>query len=171
MIELNYIIYTTISLIVLYTVVIYVYFLNIKKQSNIKEQELIENFYYKVNKIPSMVEIMKKYTNHPDIFEDIIHLHKLSMVSKIDSIYDMLELNLRIHREFEFLMKLSNKIKNLHKDGNFLYIRNHVIFFEKTITEEISWVNRIFSKLNKIISLKNLFFIGFLLPSSKKILI
>jgi hypothetical protein len=81
-----------------------------------REIEILELFFLKVNKIPAIVEIMKKYTSHPDVFEDIIYLHKLSIIYNIVSIYDILELNQRIHREFQFLMKLSAKIPELHRD-------------------------------------------------------
>lgn len=136
-----------------------------------KERHVISLFYAKANKVPAIVEIMKKYTDHPDIFEDIVYLHKLSIIMNIASIYDILDLNSRMHREFRFLMRLSAKISDLHKDGNFLYIRNYVIFYENVVEKEIALVNTYFERYNRLIDIKNISLLGILFPFNKKTII
>jgi len=54
--------------------------IKIRKQGKIiknEENEIISLFFSKVNKLPAFIEIMKKYVNYPDVFEELIHLHKL----------------------------------------------------------------------------------------------
>jgi len=111
---------------------------------------------------------MKQYTNHPDIFEDILYLHKLGIIYNIKTIYDLLELNKKINREFQFLMKLSAKIPELHRDGNFLYIRNYVIFYENSLEKTIDTLNNDFASYNRLIKIKNLSILGFLFPFQEK---
>ena len=159
----------SIVLVILIYIAIIIYFINnTKKRINIKETDTIETFFAKVNKIPALIEIMKKYTNHPDIFEDILYLHKLGIIYNVQSIYDILELNQKIHREFQFLMKLSAKIPELHRDGNFLYIRNYIIFYEKNLEKNIDSINNDFAKYNRLLKIKNLSILGFLLPFQEK---
>ncbi|MDD2487215.1 MAG: hypothetical protein PHS92_02515 [Candidatus Gracilibacteria bacterium] len=134
-----------------------------------KELEVIELFFGKINKIPSMVEIMKKYVKHQDVFEEIIYLHKLGIIYNIKSVYDLLDLNNRIHKEFIFLMKLSTKIHDIQKDGNFLYIRNYVIFYEKNIEKEIEKMDVLIKKYNSYRRIKNLSVIGLFYPIEEKI--
>lgn len=141
---------------------------NAYKNINAKETYIIEVFFWKVNKIPALVEIMKQYTNHPDIFEDILYLHKLGIIYNIKTIYDLLELNKKINREFQFLMKLSAKIPELHRDGNFLYIRNYVIFYENSLEKTIDTLNNDFASYNRLIKIKNLSILGFLFPFQEK---
>lgn len=105
------------------------------------EERVIARYRDKINKIPALVEIMRKYTAYDDIFLEIIHLHKIATISNVTSIYDLLESNSRIHREFLFLMRVSMKISDLHRDGNFLYIRDFIMFYENALTKEIESVN------------------------------
>jgi hypothetical protein len=111
---------------------------------------------------------MRRYTRHPDIFEDIIYLHKMWIIYNIESIYDLLDLNQRIHREFQFLMKLSAKIPTLHRDWNFLYIRNYVIFYENSLEKKIWSINYLLHKYNKLIKIKNISIFWFLIPIKPK---
>lgn len=157
------------SFLVLYHIVI---FLKIRKQGKIiknKEKEIINLFFAKVNKIPALIEIMKKYVNYPDVFEELIHLHKLWLITNISSIYDLLSLNSRINKEFIFLMKLSAKIQDIHKDWNFLYIKNYIQFYEKDIEKEIGEISTKIENYNKLLKIKNYLLIWLLFPFSEKI--
>ncbi len=75
-----------------------------------REQKIISLYKEKIDKVPAFVEIMSKNTDHKDIFLEVIHLHKIAIISNILSIYDLLENNSRIHREFLFLMKVSVRL-------------------------------------------------------------
>ncbi|EKE27496.1 MAG: hypothetical protein ACD_3C00198G0010 [uncultured bacterium (gcode 4)] len=155
-------------IIALYNAIVLIILRSVWKRILHLEWEIIESFFSKVNKIPAVVEIMKRYTRHPDIFEDIIYLHKMWIIYNIESIYDLLDLNQRIHREFQFLMKLSAKIPELHRDGNFLYIRSYVIFYENQVERKIWEINAFLHSYNKLIKIKNISIFGFLFSIKEK---
>lgn len=157
------------TIIIVYNIVMIVIIWNKRNKISLNEIYLIDTFYSKVNKIPALVEIMKKYTNHPDIFEDILYLHKLGIIYNIKSVYDLLELNLRIHKEFQFLMKLSAKIPELHRDWNFLYIRDYVVFYEKKIEKDINSLKKDFEDYNNLIRKKNFSILWFLFYVQEKL--
>ena len=134
-----------------------------------KERLALEFFYGKVNKIPAFVEIIKKYTIHSDICIEMIRLHRATIVTRIESIYDLLELNDRIQKEFAFLMKISAQIKNLQRDGNFLYIRDFAVFYETNIKKVIEETNLDITKYNRLVLMKNFSILGILIPVQKKL--
>ena len=109
------IIYVILACIILYNAVVLLKIKSVSKKVRQRENKIIDLFYSKVNKIPPLVELMRNSTKHEDIFEDIIYLHKLGIIYNVRSIYDILEINDKIHKEFQFLMKLSAKIPNLHR--------------------------------------------------------
>jgi hypothetical protein len=101
----------------------------------------------------------------------MIRLHRATIITRIDSIYDLLELNNRIHREFLFLMKVSAKIRDLHRNGNFLYIRDFLAFYETNINKLILEYNREVIDYNNLVVLKNYSLIGLFVPIQKKLTI
>lgn len=133
------------------------------------EEKIIDLFFAKINKIPALVELMKKYIKKNDIFEDVIYLHKLGIIYNVDSIYSILNLNLRTYKELQFLIKLSQKVPEINKNWNFLYIKNYISFHEKDIEKEIAMINIEFAKYNKLITLKNITLIWLLFPLEKKL--
>lgn len=167
--KLIYIVGAIFTFIIFYNFIIYILIkISLKKIRN-KEQEIIELFFSKINKVPSLIEIMKKYTNHPDIFEDTILIHKYWIIHNIKSIEDLRELNYRLHREFQFLMNLSSKIRELHRDGNFLYIRNYIIFYENNINKLLKETNIHLDKYNRLVKFKNVSILWLLFPYREKI--
>lgn len=107
---------------------------------------------------------MSKSTHNTDIFLEIIQLHKVAIISNISSIYDLLENNGRIHREFLFLMKVSARMQGLNKDGNFLYIRDFIIFYENTLAREMLFLNSDIDRYNQLLQKKDLTIIGLFFP-------
>lgn len=139
-----------------------------KKEIEKREQEIIHLYKEKIDKIPAFIETMLRYTSYKDIFLELIQLHKISIISNIDSIYDILENNSRIHREFLFLMKVSMQMQDLNRNGNFLYIRDFIIFYENTISKELLYLNRDIEKYNDILRKKDLTIVGLLFPFKKR---
>ncbi len=81
--------------------------------------------------------------------------------------YDILENNGRIHREFLFLMKVSVRLRDMQKNGNFLYIRDFIIFYENTITRELLFLNSDIKKYSDLLQKKDLTIVGLLFPFKK----
>ncbi len=143
--------------------------ISLRKSIQEREGKIIWLYEDKINKIPALIEIMSKYTSYTDIFIEIIHLHKIAIISRTNSIYDLLENNGRIHREFLFLMKVSAHIWQLHKDGNFLYIRDFIIFYESTINKELLYLDSDIIAYNRVVQRKNLTLIGLVFPLKKHV--
>lgn len=132
------------------------------------EQKIITLHKEKIDKIPAFVEIMSKHTAYKDIFLELIALHRIAIISNVSSIYDILESGSRIHREFLFLMKVSTKIRDLNRDGNFLYVRDFIIFYENTIAKELLFLNRDIEQYNSLIRKKDLTLVGLFLHYKKR---
>lgn len=133
-----------------------------------REKKIISLYREKIDKLPALIEIMSKNTDHKDIFLEAIHLHKIAIISNVVSIYDLLENNSRIHREFLFLMKISVRLPNMHKNGNFLYIRDFIIFYESTIAKELLFLDSDIERYNKLLQKKDFTIIGLLFPFKKR---
>lgn len=167
--DLIYVILGFLGILIIYNFVIVLLIRHSIRKIKIKDREIIELFISKINKIPALVEIMKKYTNHPDIFEDTIYIHKQWIIRNIKSVEDLRELNFRLHREFQFLMNLSAKIRELHRDGNFLYIRNYIIFYENNINKLLKEGNVHLDKYNQLVKYKNISILWLIIPYREKI--
>lgn len=133
------------------------------------EQKIISLHKEKIDKIPAFVEIMSKHTGYKDIFLEITALHRTAIISSVSNIYDILENGGRIHREFMFLMKVSTKIRDLNRDGNFLYVRDFIIFYENTIAKELLFLNSDILRYNELIRKKDRTIVGLLFPFKKRI--
>lgn len=48
-----------------------------------REQKIISLYKEKIDKIPAFIEIMSKNTAYKDIFLEIIHLHKIAIISNV----------------------------------------------------------------------------------------
>lgn len=163
--------YTAIEIIIFSCIIVFCFFavriFLLQKKIQERERVIIGLYKEKIDKIPAFIEIMRKYTPYNDIFLELTHLHKIAIISNVTSIYDLLEGNSRIHREFLFLMKVSAKVRDLHRDGNFLYIRDFIIFYESGITKELLFLNRDMERYNSLLQKKNFTLIGLLFPWRK----
>lgn len=159
--------YLLIGFVSIFSIVFFLRLLKMVSSIRKKEREIIALYKEKIDKVPAFIEIMSKHTTHKDIFLELTHLHKIAIISNISSIYDLLENNGRIHREFLFLMKVSARVQGLHKNGNFLYIRDFIIFYENTISKELLFLNSDIERYNELLHKKNLTIIGLLFPLNK----
>lgn len=158
------IIVSLVSVFVLVFFVIVFQILILRKKIDAQEQKIITLYREKIDKIPAFIEMMRKYTPYNDIFLELTHLHKIAIISNISSVYDILEINSRIHREFLFLMQVSTKIHNLNRDGNFLYIRDFITFYEDQMNKEFLYFGANIDRYNSLLNKKNLTIIGILFP-------
>jgi len=141
--------------------------MTMKKELEQREQKIISLYKEKIDTIPAFIETMGKYTSYKDIFLELIQLHKIAIISNVSSIYDILESNSRIHREFLFLMKVSMQMQDLNKNGNFLYIRDFIIFYENTISKELLFLNSDIERYNRLLQKKDLTIVGLFFPFKK----
>lgn len=162
------VLFIPIGIVSLVFIVFFFQVILLKKAMQRREQKIISLYKEKIDKIPAFVEIISKHTAYKDIFLELIHLHKIAIISNAGSIYDILENNIRIHREFLFLMKVSARIRDLNKNGNFLYIRDFIIFYENTISKEILFLDSDIERYNQLLQKKDLTIVGLLFPFKKR---
>lgn len=152
-----------IGVITLILIVHTVYLSRVEKH----ESHLVDLYISKIGKIPAIIETMRPYVADEKVFAELIHLHRDAMIGSSASIYDILGNNLKIQREFQFLMKLSVQIPELQKKEYFLYMRDFIIKYEKNMRSYFSSVNHAIKSYNNFITLKNLTVIGYFLPGQK----
>lgn len=109
---------------------------------------------------------MRPYVADESAFNAIIELHSQSMIHRYETIYDLLEHNAHIEHEFLFLMKLSMQIPSLQKDEYFLYIRDFIIGYERDMRTRFALFNTAVTNWNRFIYIKNITWIGYILPWS-----
>jgi len=138
------------------------------RQTLKKDQNAILSiFSEKVTKIPALVEVMRPYVVDASAFDSIIKLHTEAIINEYTSIYHLLEHNARIQRDILFLFELSMHIPDLQKHEYFLYIRDFIINHERAMKSLFSGYNSSVDFWNSFITLKNITWIGLLLPGTK----
>lgn len=158
----------------IFGILILIYFFTfsiLNKKVKKVESKIIGTFIAKVSKIPGLIEVMRPNIVDVTAFETITKLHTVAMIRKYETIYVLLEHNARIQSEFMFLMKLSVQIPELQKNGQFIYIREFVMKYEKYIKDNFADYNNSVEKWNKFIFIKNCTIIGLVLPGKMKELI
>lgn len=65
-------------------------------------------------------------------------------------------------------MKVSAHVQYLHKNGNFLYIRDFIVFYENTISKELLFLNSDIERYNGLLQKKDLTIVGLLFPFKKR---
>ncbi len=110
---------------------------------------------------------MRPYVVKPEAFDPMIRVHTETLIESSDSLYDILEHNAKLQNEFLFLMKLSVRVPELQKHEYFLYIRDFMVDYERSMRMRFSLMNSAICNWNQFIRMKNATIIGLLLPGSK----
>lgn len=159
------------AIFVVFLTIYAIFYIILKKKVQKVETAMIEKFLLKVSKIPALIEVMRQFVADESAFDTLTKLHSTGIINKYETIYVLLEHNARIQAEFAFLMKLSMQIPDLQKHGQFIYIRDFIMKYEKNIKEYFTNYNTEVEKWNRFVKIKNVTIIGFLLPGKKKELI
>lgn len=109
-----------------------------RKKIALHTAKVMEIYFHKVDKIPVIVESIRKYAPESEIYAELINLHRKAIVTNAFSVYDILETDARISGKFRFLMRISVKIPEISRDGNFLYARSLWMFYESASKDELS---------------------------------
>lgn len=102
---------------------------------------LLDVFFHKVDKIPVIVETIRRHAPKDEIYAELVKLHRSAIVTNVDSVYDILENDARISSKFRFLMSLSVRIRGISHDGNFLYARSIWMHYEGVAKNEFDMMN------------------------------
>lgn len=133
-----------------------------------EERKTIALYRKKIDKIPAFLETMRDKVAEEASLKTMIRLHSEAVLMPTNDIVDVLEMNVRIEKEFHFLMQISAQIPALLTETQFIYIRDFVIQAEKDMHAQFSAVNEKVQKYNTFIMIKNLTIIGLILPGKAK---
>ena len=128
------------------------------------EARIIRAFEDKANKIPALVEIMRKHTKKEEIFEPILTQYERAILRKSTTVFDLLEINARLQEDLLFLFRMSMKVRGIQRDGSFVYVRDFFMFLETTMRREIEDYGRLARSYNRIRRYKNFTILGLLIP-------
>lgn len=137
---------------VLYISFYIVFLLRVKKE----ERAILDIFLHKVSKVPALIEVMRPFISKKEAFDPIIEVHTETMISSTDSLYDVLTHNARLQNEFLFLMKLSMHVPGLQKHEYFLYIRDFIIGYERSMRGRFVNMNQAIRLWNRFVHIKNM---------------
>ena len=125
-------------------------------------------FLQKISKVPALIEVMRPYVIKKEAFDPIIRVHTETLIESSDSLYDILSHNANLQNEFLFLMKLSVRIPELQKHEYFLYIRDFMVEYERSMRTRFSVMNTLICQWNQFVRIKNSTIIGYMLPGSQR---
>ena len=155
--------------LLIFAVFFFVELKNTESKLTTIEARILAEYVSRIDKIPALVEVIQQYANDPEIYTDIVKLHRNAIVGSTRRIYDMLELNARISSAFNFLMRLAIRIRPLATNGNFLYTRDFWIFSEKAMAKDLEEYDRMVYTYEKLRKMKNQTIFGLLLPAKEYI--
>ncbi len=137
---------------------------------HLRESQVIAVFLQKIAKIPAVIEVMRPHIVDEYLAFDLMtRLHSEAIIHEYDSIPMLLEHNARINDQYTFLMRLSMAIPELQRDAYFIYIREFVMGYDRTIRSELSAYDDLIKKWNRFITLKNWSIVGYMLPGRERV--
>lgn len=140
--------------------------------SNIEksEQAVVDIFLQKISKIPALIEVMRPYVvDEKSAFNLMIHLHSEAIIHEFTHIPNIMEHNARINDQYSFLMRLSMAIPELQKNTYFIYIREYLISYDRTMKSSIPHYNTLIKRWNIFVRIKNWTLIWFLFPGREQV--
>lgn len=155
-----------ITLILFYSFLVYINF-----KINKLELKIINLFEKRTWIIPSVFDVTRKYiTKHDDVFKNVLKYRKLefSQIDYDEELIKLLQTEQLIHNELNFIFRVCNKHHKLLKEAKFIYLREIIINRSYEIWTLIKYYKKIIKKYNKLIFIKNLTIIWFLIPLGKK---
>jgi hypothetical protein len=97
---------------------------------------IIQLFLSRTNSIVSLYEVTLPYLEkHSEVFQEILQLRKkeFNLVELSTNIEAFLELEAKIHHEFNFIYQVCNAHGKLQKEKKFLYVREIILEKSKLI--------------------------------------
>jgi len=159
-------------LIVLFVILIIsfnIFIILLDKKIKELEKIIIDLFDKRSDLIPSLYEITKKYlTKHDEVFSEILKLRKLKFLNSKNDFTQIIQNELNIHHELNFIFKLSNKHPKIQKNEKFLLIRDLFLENASNIWDKISLYKKITKKFNNFLILKNFTIIWLFINLEKK---
>ncbi len=157
-----------IGIIAIFVLLIWLYIVTytlLSRRIRERESRVILVFLQKIAKIPAVIEVMRPHVVDEHLAFDLMtRLHSDAIIHEYDSIPMLLEHNARINDQYGFLMRLSMAIPELQRDAYFIYIREFVMSYDRTIRSELPAYDALIRQWNRFITIKNWTIVGYLLP-------
>ena len=167
---MNPILFAVIALIFVLFVIYLSTFIILTRRIRESESRVISVFLQKIAKIPAVIEVMRPHVVDEHLAFDLMtRLHSEAIIHEYDSIPMLLEHNARINDQYGFLMRLSMAIPELQHDAYFIYIREFVMVYDRTIRSELPTYDTLIRQWNRFITIKNWSVIGYMLPGRDRV--
>lgn len=162
---MNPILLAIIALILVLLVTYIVTYIILSRRIHLVEARIVGVFLHKIAKIPAVIEVMRPYVIDEHLSFDLMtELHSESIIHEYTSVPMLLEHNARINDQYGFLMRLSMAIPELQRDAYFIYIREYVMSYDRTLRSELPTYGTLVHRWNQFITIKNWTIIGYMLP-------
>lgn len=161
-----------IATFVVIVILLSLYIFLLKEKIEELEIKIIKLFKIRSSFIPVIHDITKIYLDkkHSYIFNRILDYKKEEFISLSykNSLYWLLEIELKIHNEFNLIFKILNKNPLAMKDGKILYIEDLILESSNDIWKSMDRYKKIIMIYNNYIKIKNWTIIWILIPIKKK---
>jgi hypothetical protein len=167
---MNPILLAIIALILVLLVAYIVIYRVLSHRISMSESHIVLVFLQKIAKIPAVIEVMRPYVIDEHLSFDLMtELHSESIIHEYSSVPMLLEHNARINDQYGFLMRLSMAIPDLQRDAYFIYIREFVISYDRTLRSELPAYDALIRQWNRFIMIKNATILGYILPGRDRV--
>lgn len=143
----------------------------LEKKINRLEKIIRITFRFRTSLIPSLYEVTQaNFVKHELIFRHILNLRMEEILNNrfIWDIEELLAIESKIHKELNFIFKVSHKHEKLQKNPKFIYVRDLFVESSHSIGEKLELYRKIVVLYNRYIKIKNYSIIGLLLPIKMK---
>lgn len=145
---------------------------NISKKLSKLEYEIVLKFSKRNNLIPSLHDVTKNYINkHKEVFNEILKLRLYSLDNSNNNFYEIIDNEVKIHKELNFIFKLINHNNKIQRNEKYLLLQDLFIDFSQEIWEKMDLYKKSVTAFNNISKFKNLTIIWFFIniPHKKEL--
>lgn len=130
---------------------------NISKKLAYLEYEIVLKFSKRNNLIPSLHDVTKNYINkHKEVFNEILKLRLYSLDNSNSTFYEIIDNEVKIHKELNFIFKLINHNNKIQKNEKYLLLQDLFIDFSQEIWDKMDLYKKSVIAFNNISKFKNL---------------
>lgn len=136
------------------------------------EYKIRRSFRFRTALIPSLFESTQEvFHKHDLIFTHILWLRIEEMLGNTNTtdLHELVYLESKIHRELNFIFKVSHKHHKLQKDPRFVYVRDLFVESSYKIWKDLQLYQAMIQIYNRYVVYKNASIIGYCIPAYTKV--
>jgi len=142
-----------------------------QRSLNKLEYRILNSFSKRTNIIPGLFEITRDIiVKHDQVFAQSLSLRKeeFAKMSVSEPLSRFMELEVKLHKELNFIYKVCSKHPKMMKNGKFVYLRGLLIDRSSDIWQHLERYKKFVKTFNVLVLIKNCTLIWFLVPIRKK---